>query len=263
MTPSFTSVINLVGGPARFERKLPATDSNASEANMHNTALSPSAIESAAPATSAPTEGPRNWFAVSSVAESLLLARSRCSASTMLGRIDWAAVSNNVSPTPSAKPTTYNIHSSTASRATIVDSAPIAIARPKLTSVIVRRRSSRSASAPATSENSSHGNRATNDTEANVVGLRVIVSATSGTQIWYVPSARFDIAEAAISRLKLPPNTSESIGPASPRCQRHGSHASDDQTPHASVGQLGVGPTYLALGRISLPMAACSRAWAH
>ncbi len=65
------------------------------------TAEPPKAKPIATPARIPPTGGPTNWFIVSSTAYSRPLAWLSRSRSTTLGMIDWAAVSNSVSPTPS------------------------------------------------------------------------------------------------------------------------------------------------------------------
>ena len=159
---------------------------------------------SANPAITPPTAGPTNWLAVSSTAYSRLLARSSWRGSrTRFGRIDWPAVSNRVSPTPSAKATAHSIHSCWLPAATTSVSAPRTTTRPTFTSTIVRRRSSRSARAPAGRATSSHGSRATSATVANAAGSRVMLRATSGSTVCSAPSARFDAADEAIRRPRL------------------------------------------------------------
>ena len=65
-------------------------------------------------------------------------------------------------------------------------------ARPTSTRTIVRRRSSRSARAPAGRANSSQGRRPTKVTPAKALGSRVMPRATSGRATRNTPSARFD-----------------------------------------------------------------------
>ena len=113
---------------------------------------------------------------------------------------DWAAVSNSVSPTPSTNAATYSIHRLSVP-VTIVSpiSAETTIRRTE-TAIIVRRRSSRSASAPANSTNTSHGSRPTTATPAIRAGESVSRMASSGNAIQKIPSARFEEAEAVHSR---------------------------------------------------------------
>ena len=93
------------GGPLRSGRKLPTRVSSARAARRSARRCHP-APGGAAATTSPPSGGPMNWLAVSSTAYRWLLAlASRSLSVTMLGTIDWAAVSNSVSPTPRAKPT--------------------------------------------------------------------------------------------------------------------------------------------------------------
>ncbi len=66
----------------------------------------PNASPMAMPARMPPSGGPTNWFIVSSIAYRRPLAWLSRSRSTRLGMIDWAAVSNSVSPMPSAKAAT-------------------------------------------------------------------------------------------------------------------------------------------------------------
>jgi hypothetical protein len=123
-----------------------------------------------------------------------------CSRGTTFGMIDWAAVSNSVSPTPRTNATTYRTGSETTS-ATIPAASPTATTiRRSATEAIVRRRSSRSASAPATSTKPSHGSRHTTLTPATRAGESVSWIAYSGRAIQKIPSARFDAAEADQSR---------------------------------------------------------------
>ena len=75
--------------------------------------------------------------------------------------------------------------------------------RPASTRIMVCRRSSRSASAPAGSAKSSHGRRVTRVTPANASGSRVMPNATSGRAIWKIPSARLDSPEAVSRRQKF------------------------------------------------------------
>ena len=70
------------------------------------TAEPPNANPIATPARIPPTGGPTNWFIVSSTAYSRPFALASRSRSTTLGMIDWAAVSNRVSPTPSTNAAT-------------------------------------------------------------------------------------------------------------------------------------------------------------
>ena len=113
--------------------------------------------------------------------------------------IDCAEVSNSVSNTPSRKATTYRtgIVATSATTATVMPASNPA--RTRSTSSIVRRRSSRSARAPATRANSSHGSREANATPAMSAGESVSWSASSGSAIQNTPSARFEAAEAAHS----------------------------------------------------------------
>ena len=67
------------------------------------------------------------------------------------------------------------------------------------TETIVRRRSSRSASAPANSTNTSQGRRPTTATPAISTGESVSRTASSGNAIQNTPSARFEAAEDAHS----------------------------------------------------------------
>ena len=53
-----------------------------------------------------PSGGPMNWFMATSTPYSRPLATLSRSRATMLGMIDWAAVSKRVSPTPSTKAVT-------------------------------------------------------------------------------------------------------------------------------------------------------------
>src|SRR5918994_1887732 len=97
----------------------------------------------------------------------------------------------------------YSVQSCSASAATMPANVASNNPRPTLTNVIVRRRSSRSARAPACSANSNHGSRPTSVTDANAPASRVMPSVTSGSVICSIPSARFDIADDAIRRLRL------------------------------------------------------------
>ena len=120
------------------------------------------------------------------------MARLRSSWPTIIGMIDWAEVSNSVSPMPRAKAMTYSIHSWATSAMTRRAIAPISTARPASTSAMVRRRSSRSARAPAWRANSSHGSREATATPAIKEGDRVSVSASNGRATWKTPSARLE-----------------------------------------------------------------------
>ena len=187
----------LPGGTGRRAR------TSASAARAYPSADAASAPARAAAASSPPSGGPTNWFAVSSTAYRRLFAHDSRSGATTLGRIDWAAVSCSVSPIPRAKASTYSTHSSSRPPATTSASRPIRSIRATSTRTIVRRRSSRSASAPAGRENSSQGRRPTRVTAANAPGSRVMPSATRGKAIWKIPSARFDSPEAVSSRQKF------------------------------------------------------------
>ena len=70
--------------------------------------------------------------------------------------------------------------------ATISASRPMRSIRATSTRTIVRRRSRRSASAPAGREKSSHGRRPTRVTAAKAPGSRVMLSATRGKAIWKI-----------------------------------------------------------------------------
>jgi hypothetical protein len=78
-------------------------------------------------------------------------------------------------------------------------SAPSNPPRKRSTRIIVRRRSSRSARAPAISENSSHGRRLAIVTPAMSAGESVRVTASRGSATQKIPSARFDPADASQS----------------------------------------------------------------
>src|SRR5688572_8403773 len=198
------STVSRGAGSLRVARNWPTKVKSATLASAYAAELALSEPASAAAATSAPSVGPMNWLVIRSTAVSWPLAFESCALSaTIAGRIDCAAVSNNVSPTPSTKATRYSVQSCSALAATTAANAASNNARPRLTNVIVRRRSSRSAKAPAWSANSSHGSRPTNVTDANAPGSRVMPSVTSGSVICSMPSARLEAADDAIRRLRL------------------------------------------------------------
>jgi hypothetical protein len=72
--------------------------------------------------------------------------------------------------------------------------------RARFAATSTRRRSMRSTSAPATSENTSQGSVATTDRPAIATGERVSRIATSGSATASTPSARFERLDALSSR---------------------------------------------------------------
>ena len=76
----------------------------------------------------------------------------------------------------------------------------LTIVRSAATESIVRRRSSRSASAPANRTNTSHGRRPTTATPAMSTGSVVSWMARSGKAIQKMPSARFEAADELQTR---------------------------------------------------------------
>src|SRR5687767_3197064 len=155
------------------------------------------------PMSTPPSGGPTNWFITISTAYSRPFALGRSSLSTIEGRIDWAAVSNSVSPTPSANEATYRIGSDRPSpTASTVRTARVAT-RKTWTLRMVNRRSSRSASAPATSTNTSHGRRPAIARPAMRIGESVSRTASNGIAMKNRPSARFEAACDPQRRQKL------------------------------------------------------------
>ncbi len=174
------------------------------EPDSNDRAMTPTAKATADPAkaramamaaNSPPSGGPTNWLAVSSAAYSRPLARLSWSLSTTEGMTDWAAVSNRVSPTPSAKAVMYSIGRFTTSSTMPMARPPATSVRKAATLTIVRRRSRRSASAPAMSTKVSHGRRPTMATPAMSSGESVSWTASSGKAIQNTPSARLDAAD--------------------------------------------------------------------
>ena len=176
--------------------KDPVSRARNTAAMANATAEPPNANAIATPARIPPSGGPTNWFIVSSTAYSRPFAWLRRSFSTTLGMIDCAAVSNSVSPMPSTNAAMYS--SGRLTKSPTIEAA-ITIATPLrriATATMVRRRSRRSASAPATSTKRSHGRRPTTATPAIRAGESVSVIASSGNAIQNTPSARFDTADA-------------------------------------------------------------------
>jgi hypothetical protein len=109
--------------------------------------------------------------------------------------IDWAAVSNSVSPTPSTNAAMYMTGRPTMPIAIPIASPPAITARSTATLTMVRRRSRRSARAPAMRTNTSQGSRPTTVMPATRAGESVRRTASSGNAIQKTPSARFEVAD--------------------------------------------------------------------
>ena len=150
------SATTLGRGPAVSARtglNEPVRSASATAAKANARAEPAKANAIATPARKPPRGGPTNWFIVSSTAYRRPFAFDRSSRRTIDGMTDWAAVSNSVSPTPRTKAVTYSSHRLSVS-VTIVSAMTRATTVRRIeTPIIVRRRSSRSASAPAMSTN--------------------------------------------------------------------------------------------------------------
>ena len=196
------SATTLGRGPAVSARtglNEPVRSASATAAKANARAEPAKANAIATPARKPPMGGPTNWFIVSSTAYRRPFAFDRSSRRTIDGMTDWAAVSNSVSPTPRTKAVTYSSHRLSVSVTIVMAMTRATTVRRIETPIIVRRRSSRSASAPAMSTNTSHGNRLTTATPAMRTGESVRRIASSGKAIQNTPSARFEAADEAQS----------------------------------------------------------------
>ena len=121
------------------------------------------------------------------------------------------AVSYAVSPTPMRNAVTYSIGSAAVSVASAMMSSVSAMVRPTLTALINRRRSIRSATAPAGKPSSSHGRYCTTATPATRRGSCVRMTASSGNAASLMPSPRFDSVTDVHSRQNAPGNGADIV----------------------------------------------------
>jgi hypothetical protein len=198
-SPSAISA-RMVDRRSRSIRKDPGTRSSAPSATTHNPAGVTNAAVAPA-ATSRPAKGgPANWLAVSSAAYRRALARDSWSRPTSCGKIDCAEVSYSVSAVPTQTATMYRAQIEPACSTTASTSTASSAARTRFAPSIARRRSSRSASAPAGSANSSQGSVKAKTRPAISAGDRVKPMATSGRATLTIPSARSDRTAEVHSR---------------------------------------------------------------
>ena len=159
----------------------------------------------AAANSSPPSGGATSSLATIRAPRRRLLALASWSRGTTAGRIETAALSNRVSAVPRAKKTGYSSGRVATSASTATPSSPTARQRAASTRTISRRRSSRSTSAPLTSENSSQGRRWATASPATSRGSRVRVAASRGPATRVMPSPRLDTAFAVHNLAKSGP----------------------------------------------------------
>jgi len=111
--------------------------------------------------------------------------------------IDCADVSYSVSAVPTQNAMKYSAQIDLAPAATATTSTSISVPRTQFAPSIARRRSSRSASIPAGSANSSHGSVNANASPAISTGERVYPIATSGSATFTIPSDMSDSPAAS------------------------------------------------------------------
>ena len=138
----------------------------------------------------APSAGPTISTLVVSADEMNPLALARPLAGTRLGSAAWLAAANRVSPTPIRKTTTSS--SGNELRSTTMSSPKITriTARAASTAARRRRRSMRSAIAPAGRETRSHGRRLATVTSATSRASSVLAAASKGKATKTRPSPR-------------------------------------------------------------------------
>ena len=198
--PSLISWLMRVGGPGRGTRNEPRTLSTSSAAAANEMLSSANGTTIAAVNRTAPSGGPTKSRETISAEARRLLANSSRGRSTRAGTMACAALSNIVSPVPSAKATRHSSQIDARSVAMATASRPTTPKRKRSVYAMIRRRSSRSTSAPLNNANRAHGRPAATDTAAIGSGSRVRLAASSGMAAVRTPSPSVETAAAVQMR---------------------------------------------------------------
>ncbi len=141
------------------------------------------------------------------------LARSSLDAGTTAGIIAWLAERNTISPVLTMNSTTYSSAMDAQPARIAVESTPIARTLIQSTTIISRRRSTRSTSTPPGSANKSQGSHATPNAADTISGLLVREATNKGVPIVASPLPRAEMALAAHSFPNCDPSPAPSPAP--------------------------------------------------
>ena len=154
---------------------------------------------------SAPIAGPISWLTVTKPAMIRALAMPRSAFSTSIGASVPVVASAKTSAVPSTNSVAITSQMSTSPVTMTTHSPTRTTVRSESTAITSSRRSSRSASAPATRPNSSHGSCPATAAPATSNGLWVCEATSSGPAAIISPSPRLVVHEEASSQRKPMP----------------------------------------------------------
>ena len=156
--------------------------------------------------SSAPTAGPTSWLAVTAPAMMREFAMPRSRLSTSIGTSVPPVASANTSAVPSARSAASTTAMLTCPVTITVQSRASTTTRTPLAAMMIRRRSSRSASAPAKSPTTSQGSWSAMAAEATRSGSRVWEATSSGPAASRRPSPRLVTHDDPMSQRKPVPS---------------------------------------------------------
>ena len=213
----------------------------------YDTASARNGSEAAALNATTPSGGPTNCAAAICALPNRALACRRSAGATSAGSIAWAALTCSVSRVPSRNAHANSIQMLMMSATMATPSAPTMTNRIMSAPIISRRRSVRSAIAPVTSENNSHGNRDAMVTPAISNGSVVRVAANKGNAVMNMPSPVLDTSTEVHTARKSVPILRRRCSWSAParvivvRCYRgrDSSCGTSARCPHADAGDSG------------------------